>query len=223
MITLIGERKPQRIVRLTLITFVALTLVWTLAWMLKVHLDTQVVWLTTSFGGFVFWTIAKILIWILPALWLIHLSGRSLGQVFNVSNWKKWLAWGGIVGFLIALTGFIPHYLAGVPLLPTKFSFALLNVLLIAPVFEEFLMRGAIFGNLLKGFSLLKANLLSSLMFVCLHMPGWFFMGSLMENLSKPVGGALSIFTLSLAFGYVTYRGRSVFGGMLTHALNNLA
>jgi membrane protease YdiL (CAAX protease family) len=67
------------------------------------------------------------------------------------------------------------------------------------------------------------ANVISSLMFVVLHLPGWYFMGSLVENLTKPVGGALSIFLLGLAFGYATYRGRSVVGGMLSHFANNLA
>ena len=46
------------------------------------------------------------------------------------------------------ITGIIPKYLQGQPILPTEFSFPLLNVLVIAPVFEEFLMRGAIQGNL---------------------------------------------------------------------------
>ena len=41
----------------------------------------------------------------------------------------------------------IPNYLQGNPIWPTEFSFPLLNVLVIAPVFEEFLMRGAILGT----------------------------------------------------------------------------
>jgi membrane protease YdiL (CAAX protease family) len=77
----------------------------------------------------VFWTGA----------WIVKISlERSCG----------WLAWGGGLGVLIALTGIGPSYLQGNPLLPTKMSFSLLNVIIIAPTLEEFLMRGAILGNL---------------------------------------------------------------------------
>ena len=82
-------------------------------------------------------------------------------------------------------------------------------------------MRGAILGNLQQGHSFFVANIISSLMFVVLHMPGWYFMGVLSENFVGPVG-AFSIFLVSLAFGYATHRSRSVMGGVLCHFLNNL-
>ena len=98
-----------------------------------------------------------------------------------------------------------------------------MNVLLISPVFEEFLMRGALFGGLRQTRSLAVSNVLAALMFVGLHFPGWYYMGSFAENLTKPVGGALSIFALGLLFGYAAERGRSACGGMVAHFLNNLA
>jgi membrane protease YdiL (CAAX protease family) len=60
-------------------------------------------------------------------------------------------------------------------------------------------------------------------MFVVLHFPGWYFMETVLENETKPVGGAPSILMLGLAFGYVTHRGRSVVAGMVAHVLNTLA
>jgi membrane protease YdiL (CAAX protease family) len=126
------------------------------------------------------------------------------------------------VGLLIALTGIIPNYLQGNAILPAEFSYPLLNVLVIAPIFEEFLMRGAILGNLNQKYSFWTANGITSVMFVILHVPGWYFMGVLWDNLTNPVGGALSIFLVSLGFGYATYRSHSVMGGVLSHFLNNL-
>jgi membrane protease YdiL (CAAX protease family) len=61
------------------------------------------------------------------------------------------------------------------------------------------------------------------LLFVSLHLPGWYFMGHLRERLTAPLGGAFSIFLLGLAFGYVTYRSRSVAAGVVAHFVNNLA
>lgn len=144
-------------------------------------------------------------------------------EVLNISNWKSWLLWGGGIGFLIALTGFVPSYLAGRNLFPSEFSFAYLNVLLIAPVFEEFLIRGAILGNLQRGYSFFKANIFSSLMFVGIHLPGWYFMDSLMENLERPLGGARSIFFLGLLFRWATQKSKSVMGGTIVHMLNNIS
>ncbi|MBE3123029.1 MAG: CPBP family intramembrane metalloprotease [Thermoplasmata archaeon] len=43
-----------------------------------------------------------------------------------------------------------------------------------------------------------------------------------MDNLSTPLGGALSIFILGLIFGYVAHRSKSVSGSIITHILNNL-
>lgn len=216
--------EKTEILKWTYNIYTGLILVWTIVWTLKVYLvDPRFEWFTTDAGGFVFWTVAKILIWVLPALWLIKLSGRSFKEVFNFANWKGWLVWGGGIGFLVTLTGFIPKYFSGQRFFPPEFSFALINVLIIAPIFEEFLIRGAILGNLRESYSFLTANIVSSVLFVGLHLPGWYFAGSLVENLTKPVGGALSILFLGLLFGYAVYRSKSVGGGMIAHFLNNLS
>lgn len=217
------QKSRGQVVKATYVTFAALMCSWIFAWLLKISLDNYLSWLTTSLGSFVYWVIAKVFIWILPALKLINLSGRKLTDVFNFGNRKASLLWGGGIGFLIASTGFIPNYLAGNPILPREFSIPLFSVLTVAPVFEEFLMRGALLGNLQQGYPFFTANIITSVMFVVLHLPGWYFMGNLVDMLSKPVGGALSIFLLSLALGYITRRSDSVVGAMFAHFLNNLS
>ncbi len=209
-------------VKSTYIIFIILVLAWIGAWMVKNSLDQRLDFVATSGGSFLYWTTAKIIIWILPALWLLKLSGRSIQGVINLPNWRGWLIWGGGIGLLLGLTGFIPNYLQGNQVLPTQFSFPLLNVLVIAPAFEEFLMRGAIMGNLQTTYTFFTANIITSLMFVVLHIPGWYFMGVLSATLTQPVGGALSVFLVSLAFGYAAQRSHSVMGGVLAHFLNNL-
>jgi uncharacterized protein len=216
------NKKNKNIVKWTLGTYFALITVWILAWILKTNSNFGNEWLERDQGSFVYWTVAKTIIWIIPALWLLKLSGRSLQQVYNLHNWKEWLVWGGSIGFIIGLTGIIPKVLANQQIFPLEPTYALVNVVTIAPIFEEFLIRGAILGNLQQRYTFWKANVLSSVLFVGLHLPGWYFMGILSENLTKPVGGAFSIFLLGLAFGYATYRGKSVMGGTLAHFLNNL-
>ncbi len=207
----------------TCLTFTGIMAAWITAWVVKIHLDGSLPWITSSGGSFIYWTSAKLLLWVLPAYWLILHSGRDLRLVFNFVNVKGWLFWGGGIGLLIALTGWIPKVLVIKPLIQFQPSFALLNVLFIAPVFEEFLLRGAILGNFMQYHSFWFANIVTSLFFVILHLPGWFFMDTMIENLTKPVGGALSIFLVGLLFGYAVKCSDSLLGGILAHLLNNLA
>lgn len=168
------NRKGTRtVVKSTYLVFVTVIVLWTAAWLAKINLDVSFAWLTTGQGGFMYWTTAKIILWIIPSLWLLRISGRTVREVLNLANWRSWLGWGGGLGLLIALTGIIPNYLSGSPILPTEFSFSLLNVIVIAPTFEELLMRGAILGNLQQEYSFWTANIVTSLMFVVLHLPGW--------------------------------------------------
>ena len=84
-----------------------------------------------------------------------------------------------------------------------------------APLLEEFLMRGAVMENLAMEQPFWKANLVSSLMFVLLHVPGWLFM-------EAGLGGALPVFLISIVLGLAAHRSRSVLGGVIAHFLNNL-
>jgi hypothetical protein len=216
----INSPNSTRIVKQTYIMFGVIIVFWIIAWILKTQIDN--ITGETELGSFIYWTLAKLLLWILPSLWLIRLSGRNLKQVLNVSNYKQWLLWGVGIGFGVTLIGIAHNYLNGNPIFPTRFDYALVNVLLISPVFEEFLVRGGLMGNFQETHSFLKSNLISSLMFVILHIPGWLFMGSLISNMTR-LDGAVSIFLIGLLCGYVVNRGNSILGGVIVHFLNNLA
>jgi CAAX protease family protein len=219
-----AKHPSMSIARRTYITFAMLILVWILVWTLKVDvLDSRFAWLTTSVGAFAFWTAVKVIVWILPALWLVRVSGRGVSDVVNLANWKSALAWGLGIGLVIASFDVVPRVILGRPLSALQPTLAALNAVVVAPVFEEFLLRGAVLGNLLRTHSLRTANIASALLFLSLHLPGWYYMGHLSEKLTTPLGGAVSIFLLGLAFGYATYRSQSVVGGVVAHFVNNLA
>jgi membrane protease YdiL (CAAX protease family) len=208
----------------TLLVYVFIMVTWTLAWNLKISvIDVHLPWFTTSTGSFLWWTSVKAVVWLAPALWLIRLSGRTPQEVFGLANWRRALAWGGGLGLVAASTRLVPAISGSSPLLPAAFSLALLNTLLIAPIFEEFLARGALMGNLQQRWSPWIANGAAAFMFVGMHIPGWYFMGTLTAHLTQPVGGVASIFVLGLAFGYAVQRSGSLLGGIIAHFLNNLA
>jgi membrane protease YdiL (CAAX protease family) len=198
-------------------------LAWCGLWMCKVGADARSDWFGGESFTAVFWLVSKLVVWILLAVLLIRASGRDIASVINWKEWRRWCLWGTMIGLLIAATGFLPKVFAGQPLLPSKLDYGTLNVLVIAPLFEEFLIRAAVLGNLIPAIGFARANVLASVYFVVLHIPGWYMMGSLAQNLSQPVGGALSIFLLGLLFGWITQKGRSFLGGSIAHCLNNLA
>jgi uncharacterized protein len=209
----------REIVSHTYFIFGAIIVFWILAWILKIQMDKVAV--ITELGSFIYWTAAKLLLWILPSVWLIRLSRRDLKQVWNLSNFKQWLRWGLEIGLALAMIGGLKNYLRGSPVFPTRLDYGLVNALLISPLFEEFLVRGGIMGNLQKSYAFIKSNLISSLLFVILHIPGWFFMGNLRSMLFG-LNGAASIFIVGLLCGIAVKRSGSVLGGMIVHFLNNL-
>jgi membrane protease YdiL (CAAX protease family) len=157
------------------------------------------------------------------AWWLIRRSGRTVHEVIGITNWQPALRWGGGLGLLAAATRVVPAILGGQPLMPPMFNPALFNTLVIAPTHEELLARGALMGTLQQRWSSWAAIVAAALMFVGMHIPGWYFMGTLAENMARPVGGALSIFLLGLAFENTVQRNNALLGGITAHFLNNLA
>ena len=217
-------RAGNHLVGSTLLAYAGIMVAWTLAWLLKIHfVDAHLEWFATSVGSFVWWTSVKTIVWIVPALWLIWLSGRTLQDVAGLANWKRALAWGLGLGLVAALTRLVPAMLGGQALVPAAFSIALLNTLIVAPIYEELLARGALMGGLQQRWPAWTANVVSALMFTGMHIPGWYFTGTLREKLVQPFGGVVAIFALGLAFGYAVQRSRSLLGGVIAHFLNNLA
>jgi hypothetical protein len=109
----------SHLVRITLLVYISIMVVWTLAWLLKIRfVDAQFRWFTTSAGDCLWWMGVKTIVWVAPAWWLIRLSGRTLQDVAGLANWKSALAWGGGLGLVAAAPRLVPAILGGLPLLP---------------------------------------------------------------------------------------------------------
>ncbi|MFC1642595.1 lysostaphin resistance A-like protein [Myxococcota bacterium] len=209
-----------RIAGLSLAFVPALYVSWTAAWFLANALTAQGGWLATSAGRTGYWTAMKVLLWVLPSMCLIRYSGRPLRDVvFGGSIWSAVL-WGIGAGLLLGLDALARKCLAR-QVLSIGLSWGFLNATVIAPIVEELTFRGAVLGGLMARYRFALANTAAAFFFLCSHLPGWYFQGSLYHNMTQPFGGAVSVFILGWLFGYVVVKSGSVAGGVIAHSLNN--
>ncbi|MBP7053809.1 MAG: CPBP family intramembrane metalloprotease [Phycisphaerae bacterium] len=217
-----ADRTRLRIVLQTVALVVTVYLAWIGAHLTKGLLDDRVAWLKTSGGGFAYWTVMKVLLWIAPSLWLVRVSGQKLRDAFGLSHLRRAVLWGSSVGLALALITTAAKAVQHQPLFDRSLDWGFINAVVIAPLFEEFMFRGAVLGALMQRYRFAVANVITALLFLGLHLPGWYFQGRLWEHLTALIGGALAIFLLGLLFGLATHRGKSLIAGILAHAISNL-
>lgn len=201
---------------------VCLYVVWIGAWLLERWLEAHVDWMATSGARSGYWLIMKLVLWVVPAIVLMTLTGRNLRDMMGLGRARSILLWGGGVGLVLGVIAVVMKTLGHQPLFSSSIGWPLFSGVLIAPIVEEITFRGAILGGIETRFRFWAANVVTAALFLGVHLPGWYFQGRLAANLTDPVGGALSIFLLGMVFGYVVHRSKSVAAGTLTHVLNNL-
>ena len=195
---------------------------WVLAWLLERALEHRVGWMTTSGGQSAYWLVMKLLLWIVPALILIWLSGRRLNEVMGLRRVRSALLWGTVVGLCLGAVVWIQRSAVHQPLFQPVLNWSFLSGVCVAPITEEITFRGAILGNLMRRHRFAVANTITAFLFLGSHIPGWYFQGRLPSMLTRPVGGGLSILFLGWVFGLVAHKSKSVAGSTWSHFLNNL-
>jgi membrane protease YdiL (CAAX protease family) len=131
------------------------------------------------------------------------------------SNWRRGLliALGfSIVNFLLSLARFgWPHLHAGAvtwnSILGTSFLIGLV---------EEIPYRGFIFQKLTEWFSLPTATLLSSLLFLLIHLPGWLALHLL------HTATVIFVFIFGVVMVVLFRWARSLWAPIVSHSLNDL-
>ncbi len=121
-----------------------------------------------------------------------------------------WGAGGGLAAaalgiaylFLVARSNLLPDASSGVQL---QFHWLFLLTVIAAPLCEEFIFRGLIFGGLRRSMQLLPATLVSAALFAVVHPPA----------------SMLPVFALGICTAYVYERTRMLLAPMLVHAIYN--
>lgn len=195
---------------------------WIVAWLIELFLVKHFTWLTAQGPQFFYWTLMRLVIWVLPAIVFIKISKLEFSDIIGADKGRSTLIWGVGLGLMLGALTFIERAFNYQPLFTPHLSWGFMTAVIVAPFVEELVFRGAVLGSLQRQYRFSIANTITALLFVIAHMPGWYFQGLLIANLTNPLGGALAIFLIGWALGYVKYRSGSILGSTLAHMLNNL-
>lgn len=170
---------------------------------------------------FAWWTAAKVVAWLLPTwIWLRRCGGAS-------ARWLGLTTTRGLgVALLWSVLWIAAQELGGWLQLPL-FSrppaglawYSLIGSLVIAPIFEELMFRGAMLRAMQEaGNSRRLCVTGSAIAFAMLHVPGWIFRRGLDASIA---GAFLSMCAFGIVAGMLAWRAPSLWAPIFFHAANN--
>ncbi len=89
----------------------------------------------------------------------------------------------------------------------------------VAPFVEEVVFRGCVLQRATRYTGFWRANLLSSALFLAIHLPGWGFAG--FPAAGDLLSASAFVFALSLLLGYLLKRTQSLWSCVVVHAASN--
>jgi len=201
-----------------------LFLAWIGAWLIDLQLRARFHWDPQT--DTIYWIAMKVIIWVLPAVLIIRIAQRRNVIDFlelSSSHLRPGLVWGAGVGLVLVVITFLGRTLpAGAHARAVAFTLVFLNAVVVAPLVEEIALRGFFLKELeLMGRGFWAANVLSTLVFVSMHIPGWLFNGRF-PSTTQLVQAMVPLAGLSLLFGWTKKRSSSLYGSIIVHAINNL-
>lgn len=165
---------------------------------------------------------AKVFIWTVPALLLIHRFSNELYFSFK-ELFRKPEKWGSIGLFVLFFLLF--HALN---IISNKKNIdlsgaatpRLIGTVLFVGLTEEVVFRGWLLNGFLQKMTRWKALALNAVLFVLIHLPLWIYSGDFVTIFMS--GGFLTIAALSLAFSWIFIESKSLFPPIFLHMLWNL-
>jgi membrane protease YdiL (CAAX protease family) len=144
---------------------------WSAAWLITLRVLPTT---STEALRFAWWTVMKVVLWL--GLAAVLLRGTSAAAWLGAYRGRALAVEGLAVGWVLVDSALVRLGLARAPRLGT--GWPLVNVLLVAPLFEEALFRGLLWTRLREsGVAALLTCVLAALAFALLHVPGWVAMG----------------------------------------------
>lgn len=208
------KKKRQRIAIYILLFFIA----WFIRVLIFLVFDRALPTETSrSISSFAF----RMLIWVVPVFLYLRYADKTpaLKYLKLTTNLKTAL----LASIGVILFGFV-WQAAVLALKADQFGneitfWGLFNGVIVPPINEEILMRGFILTKLREVTTFWKANIITSLLFVAIHWPGWKLIFD--NELSWMLQSSVTVFILSIALGYLVKKTNSLWPSIILHAANN--
>ena len=195
---------------------------WVLAWMCNIALRARIGW--GADVDTIYWFGMKAAVWVAPALlWIRMVERTPLTGFLELRRVAAGVRWGLGVGAAIVFVNYVGKTLpSGAGWHQPHLDLVFVNAVIVSPLVEEITLRGFLQRRLeLNGHSFPLANVLTTIVFVAMHLPGWYFQGRA-TTLAGYTARLTPIAVLSLIFGWTKHRSGSLYGSILAHAINNL-
>ena len=158
----------------------------------------------------------RLLLWVLPVfLYLRYIDHINPFTYLKLrQHWQR----GILVGLAISLINFLGMLLRfGPPHLSTQYLTwnSILSTSILIGFVEEIPFRGFIFQKLHEKYSFWIANLLSSLLFLAIHLPGWISL----HLLTLPT--VISIFLIGIILATIFHYSKTLWSSIVAHSLND--
>lgn len=159
---------------------------------------------------------ARLFLWIIPVfLYLRYIDHvNPLAYLKLNQYWKR----GILIGLALSVLNFLGLLLRFGPPHPSMHYVtwnSVLSTSILIGFFEEIPFRGFILQKLQERLQFWIANLLSSLLFLSIHLPGWIMLGALTWS------NVISIFVLGFIFAVIFYYSKTLWGSIITHSFND--
>ncbi len=158
----------------------------------------------------------RLLVWVLPVFLYLRCIERV--QPFEylklTQHWRR----GILVGLALSLVNFFGMLLRfGPPHLSTEYITwnSILSTSILIGFIEEIPFRGFILQKLQETQPFWRANLLSSLLFLGIHLPGWIALHQL------TLSGAITIFLIGVILAAAFHYSQSLWSSIIAHSLND--
>jgi membrane protease YdiL (CAAX protease family) len=158
----------------------------------------------------------RALVWVLPVfLYLRYVDGVEPARYLKLTeHWRRGLLFALAFSALNFFASLAQHGLP--PLRATAFTWnSVLSTSLLIGFVEEIPYRGFIFQKLNESFSLPYASLIASLLFLAIHLPGWFSLGLFKAQI------AIFVFVFGVLMTLLLHYARSLWAPIVSHSLND--
>jgi membrane protease YdiL (CAAX protease family) len=164
----------------------------------------------------------KVILWVMPVcLYIKFIDKANIPRALKLGNtrgkWGSILAW--LAAFTIVMLGSASIQAGVMPHAPTAGWLVLILTNIVTPVSEEIMFRGFILNKLMDRTRFWRANLISSILFVAIHIPYWWYARGINWGVVYDLGGVM---VLSLILGYFFKKFDSLIPPILAHMINNM-